>query len=63
LEHFKKLQENLEFHQNKCHLGGVPNMSRQCAKAADQWAQGVAGKPNPLGGQPHLAASHGLASR
>jgi hypothetical protein len=37
LEHFKKLHENLKFHQNKCHPGGVPNMRRQCAKTADQW--------------------------
>jgi hypothetical protein len=36
-EHFKKLQGNLEFHQNKCHPGGVPG-TRQCAKAVDQWA-------------------------
>jgi hypothetical protein len=50
LEHFKKLQGNLEFHQNNCHPGNVPEMRRQCAKAANQWAQGVAG-------QPHFAAS------
>jgi hypothetical protein len=62
LEHFIKLQGNLEFHQNKCHPGSVPDM-RQCAKAADQWAQGVVGRPNPLTDRPHLAASHGLASR
>jgi hypothetical protein len=41
---------------------GVPDM-RQCAKATDQWALGVAGQPNPLAGWPHLAASHRLASR
>jgi hypothetical protein len=46
LEHFKKLQGNLEFHQNKCHPGNVPD-TRQCANATDQWAQGVAGRPNP----------------
>jgi hypothetical protein len=63
LEHFKKLQGNLEFHQNKCLPRGVPDMRRQCAKAADQWAQGVAGWPNPQAGRPHLAASRGLASR
>jgi hypothetical protein len=63
LEHFKKLQGNLEFYQNKCHPGGVPNMRRQCAKAADQWAQGVAGRPNPLACQPHLTTTHGLATR
>jgi hypothetical protein len=51
LEHFKKLQENLEFHQNKCHPRDVPDMRRQCAKAANQWAQGVAGQPNPLANQ------------
>jgi hypothetical protein len=28
LEHFKKLLGNLEFHQNKCHPGGVPDMRR-----------------------------------
>jgi hypothetical protein len=44
LEHFKKLQGNLKFHQNKCHPGDVPDMRRQCAKVADQWAQGVAGR-------------------
>jgi hypothetical protein len=26
LEHFKKLQGNFEFHQNKCHPGGVTLM-------------------------------------
>jgi hypothetical protein len=46
LEHFKKLQGNLEFHQNKCHPRNIPDMRRQYAKAADQWAQGVAGRPN-----------------
>jgi hypothetical protein len=25
LEHFKKLQGHLEFHENKCHPGGVPD--------------------------------------
>jgi hypothetical protein len=35
LEHFKKLQGNLEFHQNKCHHSGVPDSRRHCAKAAD----------------------------
>jgi hypothetical protein len=29
--------------------GGVPNTRRQYAKAADQWAQGVAGQPKELG--------------
>jgi hypothetical protein len=48
LEHFKKLQENLEFHQNKCHPGGVPDMRRQWVKAANQWALGVADHPTPL---------------
>jgi hypothetical protein len=48
LEHFKKLQENLEFNQNKCHPGNVPDTRRQCAMAASQWAQGVVGRPNPL---------------
>jgi hypothetical protein len=46
LEHFKKFQVNLEFHQNKCHPGGVPDTKRQCEKATDQWAQGVAGRPH-----------------
>jgi hypothetical protein len=44
LEHFKKLQGNLEFHQNKCHPRDLNDTRRQCAKAADQWAQGVAGR-------------------
>jgi hypothetical protein len=52
LEYFKKLQGNLKFHQNKCHPGDAPNMRRQCAKAANQWAQGVTGQPNPLAGRP-----------
>jgi hypothetical protein len=38
------LQGNLEFHQTKCHPEDVPNMRRQCAKAPDQWAQGVASR-------------------
>jgi hypothetical protein len=62
LEHFKKLQGNSEFHQNRCHPRGVPDMRRQCAKAADQGAQGVAGQANPLASRPHLTASHRLAS-
>jgi hypothetical protein len=41
LDHFKKLHGKIEFHQNKCHLEGVPDMWRQCAKVANQWAQGV----------------------
>jgi hypothetical protein len=45
LEHFKKSQGNLEFHQNKCHTGDVRDTRRQCAKDTDQWAQGVAGRP------------------
>jgi hypothetical protein len=56
LEHFKKLQGNLEFQQNKCHLRNVPDTKRQCAKAVDQWAHGV-------GGRPHFVASRGSASR
>jgi hypothetical protein len=50
LEHFYKLQGNLEFHQNKCHLEAVPNTRRQCAKATDQWTQGVAPTIQPLMG-------------
>jgi hypothetical protein len=45
LEHFKKSQGNLEFHQNKCHPGDVRDRRRECAKTTDQWAQGVAGQP------------------
>jgi hypothetical protein len=56
LENFKKLQGNLEFHQNKCHPRDVPDMRRRCAKAADQWAKGAASRPL-------IAASCGLALR
>jgi hypothetical protein len=42
LEYFKKSQENLEFNQNKCHPEDVRDMRRQCSKATNQWAQGVA---------------------
>jgi hypothetical protein len=35
-------------------------MRRQCAKATDQWAQRVAGRPNSLAGRPHFSYSHGL---
>jgi hypothetical protein len=42
----------LEFHQNKCHPEDVPDTRRQCAKATDWWAQGVAGWPNPLADRP-----------
>jgi hypothetical protein len=53
LEHFKKSQGNLEFHQNKCHPRDVPNMKRQRENATDQWDQGVAaGWPNPMVGRP-----------
>jgi hypothetical protein len=51
----------MELHQNKCHPGGVPGTRMQGAKAADQWAQGVTSRPNPLAGRPHIAASSGLA--
>jgi hypothetical protein len=63
LEHFKKLQGKMEFHQNKCHPGNAPDTRRQCAKATDQWAQWVAGRPNSLADWPHFAASRGFASR
>jgi hypothetical protein len=43
LEHFKKLQGNVEFHQNKCHPGNAPDMRRPCAKDTDVWAQWMAG--------------------
>jgi hypothetical protein len=35
LEHFKKSQGNLEFHQNRCHPRDVPDTRRQCARATD----------------------------
>jgi hypothetical protein len=35
LEHFKKLQRNLEFHKNKYHPGDVPDTRRKCAKATN----------------------------
>jgi hypothetical protein len=46
-----------------CHHKNAPNIRRQCAKAIDQWAQGVANRPNSLAGRPHYAASHRFASR
>jgi hypothetical protein len=63
LERFMKLQGKLKFHQNKCHHGSAPDMRRQCAKVIDQWAQGVAGRPNSLADRPYFAASCGFASR
>jgi hypothetical protein len=60
--HFKKLQGNLEFHQNKCHPRNVPDTRRQCAKATDQWAQAVASQPNPPGRSAHFVASRRSAS-
>jgi hypothetical protein len=45
LEHLKKLQGNLEFQQNKCHPGDVPDTRRHCANTVVQWALGVAGRP------------------
>jgi hypothetical protein len=45
LEHFKKLQGNLEFHQNKCHPRNVLDTRRKYTKAANKWAQGVVGRP------------------
>jgi hypothetical protein len=56
LEHFKKLQGNLEFHQNKCRPGDVPDTRRQCAKAANQWAQGVPGRPAKF----YVGLAHGF---
>jgi hypothetical protein len=43
LENLKKLQGKLEFHKNKCHHRNAPDTRRQCAKATNQWIQGVAG--------------------
>jgi hypothetical protein len=63
LENFKKLQGNFKFHQNKCHLGDVPDMRRQCAKNIDQWAQGVADRPDPLAGRPCFMSMWPEASR
>jgi hypothetical protein len=57
LEHFKKLHENVQFYQNKCHAGNAPNTGRPCAKATDVWAQWVAGRPNSLADQPHFVGS------
>jgi hypothetical protein len=44
LECFKKLQENVDFYQNKCHPRNAPDTRRLCAKATDMWAQWVAGQ-------------------
>jgi hypothetical protein len=71
LEHFKKLQEKLEFHQNKCHHGNASNTRRQCVKATDQWTQVVAGRPGrligptlqPLAGLLHRHALQGTITR
>jgi hypothetical protein len=63
LEHFKKLQGKLEFHQNKCHHGNAPDTRRQCAKATDQWAQGVAGRPNSQVAGPTLCALQEAVTR
>jgi hypothetical protein len=38
-------------------------MMEEGSSRVGQQAQGVAGRPNPLVGRPHLAASRGLASR
>jgi hypothetical protein len=38
LEHFKKLQGNVEFYKNKCHPRNALDMRRLCAKATDMWA-------------------------
>jgi hypothetical protein len=37
-------------------------MRRQCAKAADQWARGAAGRPNPLAGRPCFMSVWPVAS-
>jgi hypothetical protein len=52
LEHFKKLQGNLEFYQNKCHSRGVLDTRRQCPKAADLCSRGWPPGPTlqPLSG-------------
>jgi hypothetical protein len=42
LEHFKRLQRNVEFYQNKCHPGNALRTRTPCAKATDVWAQWVA---------------------
>jgi hypothetical protein len=40
LEHFKKLQGNLEFHQNKCHPGDVHDMRRHVQRALTSGPRG-----------------------
>jgi hypothetical protein len=37
LEHFKKLQGNVEFYKNRCHPGNAPYTRRPCAKATNVW--------------------------
>jgi hypothetical protein len=56
--HFKKLQGNLEFHQSMCHPGDVPDKRRQCTKATNQWAQGVAGRPGFMSVWPAASFTH-----
>jgi hypothetical protein len=45
LEHFKKLQGNLEFHQNKCHPRDVHDMRRHVQRPLTSGPRGVAGRP------------------
>jgi hypothetical protein len=52
LKHFKKLQGNDEFYQNKCHPRNAPNTRRPCAKATDVWAKWVTSRPNSPGSPP-----------
>jgi hypothetical protein len=47
LEHFKKLQGNMEFYQNKCQPGNAPDTRRTCAKATDMSASGLSAGQTP----------------
>jgi hypothetical protein len=53
LEHFKKLQGKLEFHQNKCHLTQGGSVQRPLTSGPRGW----------LADRPHFVASRGLASQ
>jgi hypothetical protein len=55
LEHYKKLQEHLEYYQNSVTTGMFATHRPRGAKPQVKGAQGLACRPKPLADRPHFA--------
>jgi hypothetical protein len=62
LEHFKNLQENFEFHQNKYHPGMYLTRGGSVQRPLTNGPSGVAGRPNPMSGRPSFMSVWPTAS-